>query len=169
MNETVPRGNNSRRSNQTPVIIIVLGIFGGLMMLHGTISAIVRPPAATVKGNMLTTQFAVEKYAIATGGKYPVHLRNAMSCFPDAGKALCTEALDLGTLSQERATVWFDGKPSCSLKPLQIIYFRLDSGNDYAVLGTDERGCLIRNVVGKPLVFSRHHRNLRDCDNGIGR
>ncbi len=149
------------------VVVVIIGILAAIA-LPNFIGAQKKAKAAAVKGNMRTIQIASESYATDSGGSYGKNadilpylpggtnkIGGTPGTLPQNPVDPTKTALGDAALADSKAIA---GKraaaPAANGVAGNCAYSQADTGNSYAVLGSDADGFEISGVGGKVLVLS---------------
>ncbi len=165
---------NKKRSGFTLVellvVVVIIGILAAIA-LPNFIGAQKKAKAAAVKGNCRTVQIAAESYATDSGGAYAADATGSLRNYLPGGSNTMTGtagtmavnpvtgavgAIAKGTLvtsaaiTAQRAKAVGAGTAAAGSQD----YVAADSGNSYAITGSDPDGNYLAGVGGKCLVLS---------------
>ena len=151
------------------VVVVIIGILAAIA-LPNFIGAQQKAKTAAVRGNMRTTQIASESYATDSGGAYGAAVTDIQPYYPGgenkiggtAGQYPTNPVTGVGNETPGAAglttsaniTTARSTAPASFLTKGQHGYSQVDTGNSYAVMGSDANGNHVPGTNGKQLVLS---------------
>lgn len=152
------------------VVVVIIGILAAIA-LPNFIAAQKKAKAAAVKGNMRTVQIASESYATDSGGAYaPNATASLLNYLPGGSNTLSGTAGTMAvnpvdgtngkiaagstTTSAALATLRAATAAASGTAKGSQDYSEVDTGNSYAVTGSDADQIYISGVGGNTLVLS---------------